>query len=66
MTSLKDRIIEHFTANPGKNVNYATLGTTYSEASPVFDELFADGVLEWRKVPSASGKRMVNKIFLTA
>lgn len=62
---LKAAILQHYKNNPGVSPHWATLGTTYAEGHPVYDELFNEGKLEWRKVPSKSGKTMQNKIFAT-
>lgn len=61
--TLREKIIEHFTKNPGVNVHFSTLGTTWSEASPIFEALFAEGVLVRRAVKSATG-RNISKIFV--
>lgn len=61
---LRNTIIAHFAANPGVAPHWTTLGTDYEQGHRVLTELFAEGVIEWRKVPSKSGKTMQTKIFL--
>jgi hypothetical protein len=62
-TDLKSLILSHYTNNPGVMVHYTTLGTTWREGNPIHEELIAEGKLEWRKVPSKSGKTMQRKLF---
>ena len=58
-------LIAHYRANPGVTPHYATLGMDWNRGHAACDELMEAGVLEWRKVPSKSGKTMQSKIFLT-
>lgn len=60
---LKAKIVQHYINNPGVGIYYKTLGTTWTECNPVYEELFAAGILETRKVPSKSGKTMQQKTF---
>lgn len=59
----RDKIIEHFTNNPGKLVAWKTIGTTWEEGAPVVEALITEGVLEWRKVESATGRK-ISKLFV--
>lgn len=64
MTDLETRIVEHYRANPGVNVNWATLGTDYYAGVEAFESLLNKGILVQKRVPSKSGKTMQLKTFL--
>lgn len=61
---LRNKIIAHYTKNFAKGVHFKTLGTDWTEATPVFEALWEEGVLVEVRLPSASGKRMMNKVIL--
>lgn len=63
---IREKLIKHYRAHPGVTPHYSTIHSGgYAVVHPVFEELFAEGILENRKVPSKSGKTMQWKIFLT-
>lgn len=52
--------------NQGKTLpSWKTFGVDYYTGHPVIQTLLAEGVIEWRKVPSASGKTMQSRLYLT-
>lgn len=61
---VRTAIIDHLTKNPGVDIHYKTLGTDAYQGSRVYAALFEEGLIEHRKVPSASGKTMQTRIFL--
>jgi hypothetical protein len=61
--NIREKIITHYRNNPGVTPNYKTLGTDYYEAHPVYEQLFAEGIIENRIVLSPTGRK-IKKIFL--
>lgn len=57
-------LIDHYRANPGLIPHYKTLGLDWDRGHAACEELMTARILEWRKVPSKSGKTMQSKIFL--
>jgi len=47
----------------GTTPNYSTIGG-YETGKAAFEELQAEGKIRWAKVPSKTGKRMMNKLIL--
>lgn len=64
LTADHQTLIAHYRAHPGVVPHYKTLGMDWTRGHTACEELMAAGVLEWRKVPSKSGKTMQSKIFL--
>jgi hypothetical protein len=63
MNELKEKITEWHLNNLGASEpGYAKLGTDYQTGHAAYIELLEAGILKIAKVPSKSGKRMMNRI----
>lgn len=65
MTNAKEIVLNHLRANPGNVVHAKTLKITNIDYMEAYESLKAEGKIEWRKVPSKSGKRMISALFAT-
>jgi hypothetical protein len=62
----RQNFLSYLANNPGKALpSWETFGTDYNTGHPIIQSLLAEGVIEWRKVPSASGKTMQSRLCLT-